>query len=46
MPSFKERMADILVKQGLVKAEQLKPLLQESAGQGKNFARILVEQNW
>ncbi len=43
MPSFKERMADILVKQGLVKAEQLKPLLQESAGPGKNFARVLVE---
>ena len=43
MASFKHRLADILIQQGLAKKEQLEPLLAEATAGGKNLARLIVE---
>jgi len=44
MPSFKERLADILVSQELVSKDNMDALLEDCARDGKNFAHFLIEK--
>ncbi len=44
MSSFRQRVAELLIAQQLVKPEQLDKLETESSQNGKSFARLLIEQ--
>ena len=45
MPSFKQRLAEILMHQQVATKEKLDGLMAESTQKGKNFAQLLVENN-
>jgi len=44
MTSFRQRIADLLIAQQLVKPDQLDKLGAESSRNGKSFARLLIDQ--
>ncbi len=44
MSSFRQRVAELLIAQQLVKPEQLDQLAAESSRSGKSFARVLIDQ--
>ena len=44
MSSLKARLSEILIARGLVTKEQLKHVLDEAGGGGKNFARLLIDR--
>ena len=44
MASFRERIAERLVANGVVKREQLDELIEEATREGRNFIRLLIER--
>ena len=44
MVSFRQRISAVLISQRMATKEQLEPIMTESAGNGKSFARLLIER--
>ena len=44
MTSFRQRISEVLVSRKMATKEQLEPVIAESAGNGKSFARLLIER--
>ncbi len=44
MASFRQRISEVLVSRKMATKEQLDPLMTESTGNGKSFARLLIDR--
>jgi type IV pilus assembly protein PilB len=44
MPSFRQRISDVLISQRKATKEQLEPIIAEAAGNGKSFAQLLIDR--